>query len=96
LNSLALIVGLGLGTLDWWALYYLYKRVFIKTASFKGFWRKVGIANLFVLKTLVLFAILYLVIVVFRLNVVYFLSGLIGSLAGAILILYIKLKRSGQ
>ena len=96
MNSLAFICGLGLGTLNWCVLYYLYKRVLIKQASFKGFWRKLGIATLFTLKTLILFAALYIVVVVFKLNVVYFLSGLIGSLVGTILILYRKLKRSGQ
>lgn len=96
MNSLAFVCGLGLGGLDWLVLYQLYKRVFAKTTSFKGFWRKFGIANLFILKTLVLFAMLYLVVVVFKLNVVYFLSGLVGSLAGAIFVLYGKLKRSGQ
>jgi len=96
LNSLAFICGLVLGALDWWVLYYLYKKVFLKNTSFKGFWRKFGIANLFVLKTLILFAILYFVIVVFRLNVVYFLTGIIGSLVGAVLLLYRNLKRSDQ
>ena len=96
MNSLSLLCGLVLGALDWWVLYLLYRSVFLKNSSFKGFWRKFGIANLFVLKTLILFFALYLVVVVFKLNVVYFLSGLIGSLIGAILMLYIKLKRSGQ
>ncbi len=96
MNSLALLCGLGLGSLDWWALYYLYKKVFLKQVSFEGFWRKFAIANLFILKTLILFAVLYLVVVVFRLNVVYFLTGLLGSLTGAVLILYMKVKRSGQ
>lgn len=96
MNSFAIICGLGLGALNWWALYYLYKRVFLKQASFKGFWRKFAIANLFILKTLILFAVLYLVVVVFRLNVVYFLTGLLGSLTGAVLILYMKVKRSDQ
>ena len=94
MNSLSLICGIGLGTLNWWALYKLYERIFLKNASLKGFWRKFGIAFLFVLKTLALFAVLYLVIVVFKLNVVYFLSGLAVSLVGAVFLLYRILKRS--
>jgi len=94
LNSLSLLCGLALGSLNWWALYRLYKKIFIENASFKGFWRKLFVALLFVLKTLMLFAILYLVIVVFKLNVVYFLSGLIISLVGAVFVLYRVLKRS--
>ena len=96
MNSLALICGLGLGSLNWWALYHLYKRVFLKNISFRGFWRKLGIATLFVSKTLILFGVLYLVVVVFKLNVVYFLSGLVGSLIGAVLVLFRNLKGSGQ
>lgn len=94
MNSLSLICGIGLGALNWWALYGLYERIFLKNASFKGFWRKLKVALLFVLKTLALFAVLYLVIVVFKLNVVYFLSGLVISLVGAVFLLYRILKRS--
>ena len=96
MNSLAFICGLGLGAIDWWVLYCLYESIFFKQLSFKGFWRKFRLAALFVLKTLALFAMLYLVIVVFRLNVVYFLTGIIGSLVGAVLLLYRNLKRSDQ
>lgn len=94
MDSLSFVCGLGLGVLNWWALYRLYQHVFLKNASFKGFWRKLGLALLFILKTLILFAVLYLVIVVFKLNVVYFLSGLVISLVAAIVFAFRIMKRS--
>ena len=71
---LAFMCGLILGGANWYVLYKLYK------TSFAANKKKLSIAILTVLKTLLLFALLYIVIVVIKFNVLYVIMGIVVSL----------------
>jgi len=66
--------GLILGGANWYALYRLHK------SSFAASKKRLSIALLTVLKTVLLFGLLYVVIVVIRFNVLYVVLGIIVSL----------------
>ncbi|MEI6079348.1 MAG: hypothetical protein WCQ53_01755 [bacterium] len=75
------VIGLFLGSINWYLLYRLYRNLIV--FSNKGKLSKKDKVNLVLtalLKVSVLFAGLYIVIVVFKFNVLYLLLGLVISL----------------
>ena len=75
------VVGLFLGSINWYLLYRLYSNLI--AFSNKGKLSKKDKVNLVLtalLKVSILFAGLYIVIVVFKFNVLYLLLGLVISL----------------
>ena len=90
---LSFVIGLFLGSMNWYLLYKLYGNML--TLSNKGKLTrkdKISLSLTALLKVFVLFAGLYLVIVVFRFNVLYLLLGFIISLI-CVIILLIRMNR---
>jgi hypothetical protein len=86
---LSVIVGLVLGAINWFLLYRLYSKMIIFNVN--GTLSKKQRFNLLVtllFKVSLLFAGLYLVIVVFRFNVLYLLLGLVLSLICLVILLF--------
>lgn len=94
LNSLfVLVLGFVLGSINWFLLYNLYKKVFDLSSKEKSSKKdKIKILLMLLTKVLFLFAGLYAVIVVFKFNVLYLLLGLIISLI-CMMILMLRVKK---
>ena len=85
----SVIVGLVLGALNWFLLYRLYSKMIGFTVD--GTMSKKHKFNLLItllFKVSLLFAGLYLVIVVFKFNVLYLLLGLVLSLICLVILLF--------
>jgi hypothetical protein len=86
---LSFIIGLALGAVNWYLLYNLYGNMI--ALSNKGKLARKDKVKLFITllsKVFVLFAGLYVVIVVFKFNVLYLLLGLVISLICMIILLF--------
>lgn len=91
--ALSLGAGLLLGSVNWYLLYKLYGNMLAFGNKGKLTRKdKISLALTALFKVLVLFAGLYLVIVVFRFNVLYLLLGLVTSLI-CMIILLIRMNR---
>ena len=85
----SVVIGIALGALNWFLLYSLYSKVIIFTVD--GTISKKHKFNLLMtllFKVSLLFAGLYLVIVVFKFNVLYLLLGLVLSLICLVILLF--------
>ena len=85
----SLFVGFLLGSINWFLLYRLYRRVLDLSSKGKSSKKdKLKVILILLGKVLFLFISLYAVIVVFKFNVLYLLLGLIISLICMIILLF--------
>jgi hypothetical protein len=86
LNSLfAFILGIVVGSLDWYLIYIIFKRTFYSGNQRIPF-------VLLILKLFVFFAILYFLVIAFKPQVLFIILGLTVSLIGMIFIMIRKNK----
>jgi hypothetical protein len=87
-NFFAFILGLIVGSLDWYLIYAIFKRSFCSEN------KKIPFV-LLILKLFVFFIILYLLVITFKHQVLFIILGLTVSLIGMIFIMIRKNKEVG-
>ena len=90
INALvSVVIGLALGSLNWFLLYRLYSKIIrFNVDGVMSKKHKFNLLMTLLFKVSLLFAGLYLVIVVFKFNVLYLLLGLVLSLICLVILLF--------
>ena len=90
INALvSVVIGLALGSLNWFLLYRLYSKIIrFNVDGVMSKKHKFNLLMTLLFKVSLLFAGLYLVIIVFKFNVLYLLLGLVLSLICLVILLF--------
>jgi hypothetical protein len=89
LNYIAgFVAGFLLGAVNWWALYKLYKMLFLRKSEKFSSTEKIRLVFLLLLKAFIIFAAFYIAIVFLRVDAIFLILGLTVSLIGMIIIVH--------